>query len=79
MELLYIMIGFILGLAIMLVWNNFKKVAPTTDVELGKFEESALSELEAFLAKEPDRAKAIAEVINRARELRWQSQEVSRD
>jgi MFS superfamily sulfate permease-like transporter len=73
-ELLYIMIGFILGLAIMLVWNNFKKVAPTTDVELGKF-----AELEAFLAKEPDRAKAIAEVINRARELRWQSQEVSRD
>ena len=70
MELLYIIIGFILGLAVMLVWNNFKKVAPTHDVELGKFEESALSELEAFLATEPDRGNAITEIINRARELR---------
>lgn len=76
MELLYIIVGFALGLAVMLVWNNFKKVAPTHDVELGTMEESALSELEAFLAKEPDRATAIAEVINKARELRWQSQEV---
>ena len=74
--MLYIIVGLALGIAAMLVWNNSKKVAPTQDVELGTIEASVLSEVESFLAEEPDRAKAVAEIINKAREIRWQSQEV---